>query len=254
VVSAVPNPAIESLAECIAPELVFAQVVVHRANDRFDLRHVADRDASSLRDVKATELRDIAQFTEEKQFRPLKSAPTLRRGWRFLARDTAELDEALRCLYPGAVADWFAARQPQPPVTHFREFTGRQTGMYRITTMLDDEQAAQVARACCHQRFCLKQRLWTVEGLAPDSAAEKSLIPCLEPCAVLLEFARTAVRLEQNERDAGSKEIFSVSELERMAQSRPAEIREADFSTPENPRRAQLELEKLKSKLAAKGD
>jgi hypothetical protein len=104
----------------------------------------------------------------------------------------------------------------------------------------------------------LKQRLWTVEGLPPDAATEKSLLPCLEPCAVLLEFARAAVRLEQSEErgDGSAKETasFSVSELEQVAESRPAEIREADFSTPQNPRRAQLALEKIKSKLAAKGD
>ena len=247
----------ESFVARIAPELVFAEVLVRRTGEGFDLRHAADRDATSCRDVSANELRELAQFTEHKRFRPLKSAPTLRRGWRFLARSAAELDEALRHLYPGAVADWFAAQQAQPPVTHYREFTSRQTGMYRITTMLSDEQLAQVARAGCHRRFCLKQRLWAVEGLPPDSAAEKSLIPCLEPCAVLLEFARAAVRLEQSKArgDAGAREepSFSIGELERMAQSWPAEIREADFSAADNPRRAQLALEKIKSKLAAKG-
>jgi hypothetical protein len=161
-------------------------------------------------------------------------------------------------LYPGAVADWFAARQPDPPITHYREFTARQTGMYRITTKLDNEQVAQVARACCHQRFCLKQRLWTVDGLPPDGAPEKSLIPCLEPCAILLEFARTVARWEQNEpfrppKSAEERETLAVS-LEQMARERSGEIREADFSAPQNPRRAQWMLEKLKPMLATKGN
>jgi hypothetical protein len=130
--------------------------------------------------------------------------------------------------------------------------------MYRSTTMLDDGQAAQVARACCHRRFCLKQRLWTVEGLPPDSAAEKSLIPCLEPCAILLEFARTVVRWEQNEpfrapESAEERETLTAS-LEQMARSENGEIREADFSAPQNPRRAQWMLEKLKPVLATKGN
>lgn len=199
-VSTVPNPALEFFAARITTELVLAEVLLRRVADGFDLRHVADRDAASghaLREMRVSELREIAQFTEQKQFRPLKSAPTLRRGWHCVARDLAELEEALRHLYPGAVADWFAARQPRPPVTHYREFTSRQTGMYRITTMLSDAQVAEVTRACCDKQFCLKQRLWTVEGLPPDDPAEKSLIACLEPCAVLLEFARTVVRKEQ---------------------------------------------------------
>jgi hypothetical protein len=97
-------------------------------------------------------------------------------------------------LYPGAVADWFATQAAQPPVTSYREFTSRQTGMYRITTHLDDAAVAAVIHACCHKDFCLKRRLWTVEGAAPDAADAKSLIPCLEPCAILLEAARKAAR------------------------------------------------------------
>ena len=203
-VSALCNPALDSLLARVAPEIIFCEVLLRRTDGGFELCHAADRNVTSLREVSANELRAIAQFTEQKQFRPLKSAPTLRRGWRCVARDAAELDAALRHLYPGAVADWFAAQQPRPPVTPYRDYTARQTGMYRITTMLTDEQAGQMARAGCHRRFCLKRRLWTVPGLPADDAAEKSLIPCLEPCAVLMEFARTVVRLEQEEAREGS--------------------------------------------------
>jgi hypothetical protein len=72
--------------------------------------------------------------------------------------------------------------------------------MYRITQMLDDAQAREVIRACCNAGCCLKRRLWTVESLAPDAPAEKSEIPCWEPCAILLESARKAVRVEQAEK------------------------------------------------------
>ena len=249
-VSAIPNPALEAFITLVAPELVFGEVLLRQTQDGFEARNVADREVNPLRNVSLAELHGIAQFTERKAFRPLKSAPNLPRGWQFLARNHTELDDALRHLYPGAVADWFAARQPDPPVTHYREFTARQSGMYRITSMLDDEQVGQVARACCHRRFCLKQRLWTVEGLPPDGAAEKSLIPCLEPCAILLEFARTVVRLEQNEPfrtpELADERRALAGSLEQMAQSPNSEIREADFSAPQNPRRAQWLLEKLR--------
>src|SRR3989442_3355012 len=72
--------------------------------------------------------------------------------------------------------------------------------MYRITTLLSDAQAAEVTRACCHKMFCLKRRLWTANGLAPDPVEDKSLIPCLEPCAILLELARKAMRIVQEEK------------------------------------------------------
>lgn len=244
-ISAVPNPALEALVARVAPELVFGQVWLQRHGEEFILRHEADRGAEGLRAVGIQELREIAQFTERGAFRPIKSAPTLRRGWQCVARDAAELEAALRHLYPGAVADWFAAQQPSPPVTHYRDYTARQTGMYRITAKLDDAQVAQVARAGCHREFCLKQRLWTVEGLPPDHRAEKSELVCLEPCAVLMEFARAVAKLDQP----------GVELREMSGSDAPPDgtgIREGDFSSPLNPRLVQWRLEKTKSASAGK--
>jgi len=257
-VSAVPNPALDAFIARVAPEIIFGEALVRKASEGFDLRNAADNKAISLRLITADELREIAQFTEHKQFRPLKSAPNLRRGWHFLARNSSELEFALQCLYPAAIGDWFAAQQPDPPVTHYRDFTARQTGMYRVAAMLSDEQSAYVARAGCHKRFCLKQRLWTVEGLPPDGAGEKSLIPCLEPCAVLLEFARNVARFEQSERQMvplTSDELATIAAaLERTIETPRAELREADFAAPDNPRRARWLLEKLKPMLAKKDE
>ena len=185
------NPALDDFVASVGRELVLAQVLVRREGRGFSLRHVEDRQAASdeLRSVSLNEVRALAQFTASGTFRPLKSAPSLQSGWRLAVRDEAELGRALDQFYPGAIAAWFAARSPDPPVTNYREFTARQTGIYEVTSALDDQQAAQVIRDCCDAKSCLKRRLWTVKGLALDAAEEKSLIPCLEPCAVLLEAA-----------------------------------------------------------------
>ena len=150
--------------------------------------------AESLRAIKLSEARALAQHTAAGEFRPLKSAPTLRTGWRLPLANDAELAAALQHLYPGALADWHAARAANPPVTNYRDYVNRQSGMYRITAKLDDAQATGVIRAGCDRANCLKRRLWSVAGLEPDAALEKSLIPCLEPCAVLMELARKTVR------------------------------------------------------------
>jgi hypothetical protein len=231
------NPATKAFVAAVNAELVFAQVLVRRAENRFELRHVADGEKENLRIVSENEIRELVQFTEARAFRPLKSAPNLQTGWRFIARDETQLEFALNLFYPGAVADWFAVKFSKAVPTNFREFTRRQTGMYRITAMLTDEQATPMIRACCHKNFCLKQRLWTVNGLEIDPQTEKSLIPCLEPCAILLEFARKAMRLEQQELSGKAEE--SILET-------PAEIREADFENSKNPRRLQLAVEKQK--------
>jgi len=182
--------------------LTLGQVLIRPSGGGCELRHAEDCAAATeaLRVVKYNETRALAQTTEEGQFRPLKAAPTLRRGWRIMAADDSQLDAALNQLYPGAIADWYAAQSPTPPVTSYRDFTHRQSGMYRITTMLSDAEAAEVIRAVCAPARCLKRRLWSVTGLEPDAPPQKSLIPCLEPCAVLLESARQAVRAAQQEK------------------------------------------------------
>ncbi len=196
------NPALSAFVAGLESEASFGQVWIRRRGRGFELRHVADRecDPAALRLLGENDIRPLAQFTARGAFRPLKSAPNLQRGWQATPRDEETLGAALNQLYPGALADWFAAQAPRPPVTSYREFTGRQTGMYRITTRLDDAAAGAVIRACCHEDFCLKRRLWTVDGLPPDPPGAKSALPCLEPCAILLEFARKTARVGQEER------------------------------------------------------
>ena len=247
---AVRNPAFEAFIEHLPEELAFAQVVIRREHNGFELRHVDDRakPAGELKLLTVADARELAQFTGAGAFRPLKSSPNLRRGWRLIVPAAIDLEAALNRIYPGGLADWYAVRtSSQPPVTNYRDFTGRQTGMYRITTMLSDAQAAEVIRAGCHRRFCLKQRLWTVHGLGPDKLEEKSLLPCLEPCPVLLEFARKAVRIQQEER---TQVQLTPSEVEAALARPNPDLREADFESPDNPRRQQLLLEKLKSRPA----
>lgn len=250
---AMENPALAKFAAQIESELVLAQVLITRKERGYDLRHIADRSTpdGNLRLLALLELRTLAQFTASGAFRPLKSAPNLQSGWRVVVGTDAELEAALRHLYPGAIADWFASQTEKPPVTHFRDFTNRQTGMYRITALLNDEQAAQVIKAGCHKQVCLKRRLWSVASLGTDPPAEKSLIPCLEPCAVLLEFARTAMRIEQREKrhltlSPEEATTFRLA-LQSLLDQPVTTEREADFSSPANRRRIQLLLEKLRT-------
>ena len=251
------HPALQAFVAQIDRELVFAQVLIRRVEPGYELRHVADRDraAKTLRELRLSDLRQLAQFTASGAFRPLKAAPSLPAGWWLRVKDDAALDTALNQLYPGTIADWFAAQSPSPPVTNYREFSNRQTGIYRVTTMLDDAQAAQVARACCHKNFCLKRRIWIVNGLAPEAVEAKSLIPCLEPCAVLLEFARKAMRMEQQKKlklELSPSEAVTLAVALRTALAHPdTTLREADFNAPGNARRIQLLLEKIQPLAAA---
>ena len=251
------NPALHAFVAQIGQGCTLAQVRIHPWEGRFELRQVEDS-AASVTELALTEisaLRALAQTTAKGAFRPNKAAPNLRRGWRCVARDAGELESALRQLYPGVLADWYAAQSPKPPVTSYRDLAARQTGLYRITQILPDTLAAQAAIACCDARFCLRRRLWTVPGLPPDAAEAKSIIPCLEPCSQLLDFARCAMKLEQQ-----PKAGFSLAEgdvavlihaLEIALEHPQPGVREGSSADPANPRRLQLLLEKLRPLLPA---
>jgi len=192
-----PNPALEKFLSFLDQhrDVNVAQIRVRRLGPGFEIRHSEDcaTPVGELRLVGIEALRTLAQTSGDGAFRPLKAAPTLRRGWRVEPRDAGELERAVHHLYPGAMADWFVAGSASPRITHFREFTARQSGIYRLTSTLTDRAASDMIRSCCAAERCLKRRLWTVPTLHPDAPDAKSLIPCLEPCAVLLEWARKAV-------------------------------------------------------------
>lgn len=245
--------ATQHLLPLIDPELLFVQVLIQRTSSGYSLRHEQDRAKphEDLRLVKVEELRDLSKFNQSMAFRPLKCSPDLILGWVADARDPEELERALEVLYPGCVTDWHASNLPHPPVTHFREFAGRQSGMYRIANLLSDASAEQVSSSCCDACFCLRRRLWTIGTLGPDPKDSKSLAPCLEPCAILLELARKAMRLEQEEKTPmrlAAEEWRSVMEaLERLQHPPSSQSRAGDVADPTNPRRLRLLLEKLKT-------
>ena len=188
--------ALDAFIACIGNELVPGRAFIRREGRGFELRHLEDQQAApeELRSISLNEVGALAQFTASRTFRALKSAPSLQSGWWLTVRVEAELESTLNKFCPGAIADWFAANSPNPPVKNYPEFTTRQTGIDEVTSSLDDRRAALVIRNCCDAKSCRKRRLWTVAGLVPDATEEKSLIPCLEPCVVLLEsglqFAR----------------------------------------------------------------
>jgi hypothetical protein len=250
--TAAANPALDAFVRTIGAEKTWCEVLIRPSGAGFSLCHSSDRSLATgeLRRIDIIEVRKLAMFTATGQFRPLHASPDLARGWTLECRDTHELWRALQELYPGSLPDWFALQNGNPPVTNYREFTNRQSGMYRITQLLSDSQAAQVIRACCHARFCLKQRLWSVAGLEPDAAATNSCIPCLEPCAVLLEFARKASRIEQEEKlpvqISGSELESFLAAAEAAIAAAPGSERVGNVGSAGNPRRLQLLIEKFK--------
>jgi hypothetical protein len=217
------------------------------------IRHEKDlgKDFSELRQVSLSELRTLVQTNPQGAFRPLKSAPDLCSGWR-VEMGIQDLESALNILYPGALADLFRFinGEAATEVTSFRTFTARQTGMYRIASRLTDEEVSPAIEACCDNRVCRKTRLWD-----PNGAREATLefnIPCLEPCALMLEFARKSSRM--NDQKAEPKSLTN-SDLETIKKALDFTLNSitvskvADFSDETNQRRLLLASIKINAAL-----
>ncbi|MGI8604368.1 MAG: DR2241 family protein [Verrucomicrobiales bacterium] len=188
------------------------QVFLSRLPGRYELRHIDDRDAPGLTletFIQPTDAREIARFDSQGSFRPLKSAPNLRRGWRIEVPAVSDVRQALDFFYPAAVGNWarFSNGEAQP--VPLRETLNRQTGIYRITALMTDEQAAHVICSTCEpSRGCLRRITWTLDGVRKvpglpagkfcvEATAQELPVLCLEACNWFISQARSHLRNKQ---------------------------------------------------------
>lgn len=237
-------------------QIHLVEVLIRQVQDGYELRHASD--ASKFRDelkhLALEELRIWVQTTETGSFRPNKLAPNLRRGWICTVGTDFLLGEALRHLYPGAIADWYA-EQMEHSARSFREFFGRQTGMYRAVRQISDTEAARAVTANCAPEFCRRRRIWEAPGLSADRLEDTSAIPCFEPCGTMMEMARRAAKSEQGPAISISwsrDDLTSIQEaLKRLMEARSENVREGDLASPINPRRVRWTLQKINLLVAA---
>ena len=186
----------------------------------YALRHTADHDRDDLTPFHgAEEARELARYDDGGTFRPLHSAPTLKRGWQLHLTDVDSLRLALDFFYPAAVGSAIALEQDRLTATPLREFLGRQTGMYRFTNTITDEQAHAMVGTTCASTQCQRRILWplaTDQALANEAASKAAAchggdeIPllCLEACPRIVATARKI-----------AKETFAAKEAARLAEA-----------------------------------
>ncbi|OHE75114.1 MAG: hypothetical protein A3F67_04235 [Verrucomicrobia bacterium RIFCSPHIGHO2_12_FULL_41_10] len=177
----------------------------------FSLRHHLDEDLQSqeltLYDYPEA-ARKIARYDESGQYRSLKTAPNLRQGWLLQLKNLEEVLLALDFFYPAALSLWFSFLQGTLNPTPLRETLNRQSGMYRITRHLSDEQAQDlIGSFCCSDKGCLRKILWSINpeqaitSLPSDklsvSTKSTSEIPllCREACNLIVTAARPLVNI-----------------------------------------------------------
>ena len=236
---------------------VFGQVIIRPVlPSGYSLRHADDAEEENLRvseDPRAA--REIARLTESGEYRPLKSAPNLRRGWELRVADALSLATAMNYLYPAGVVHWHLYRKGRLHLTSFRENAARQSGIYKRVQRLSDEGVQRAALACCEDAVCLKKTLWDVDEDTPlDVDRGEGEIPCPEPCSIFVSFARR-VRLFEREDDLDGAGL-SPSEredlaalVEAAATGKVTFAREAEFEKPLNERRMRYRMLTLVPKL-----
>ncbi|CAN5488270.1 hypothetical protein BH20VER3_BH20VER3_18040 [soil metagenome] len=159
---------------------------------------------------------EISRLDDAGRYRPLKTAPNLRHGWKLELPDRASLAAALEGFYPGRLATlaaWEAHRLVPAPL---RATLNRQSGMYRVAAKISDEQVdGLVGRFCRSQGGnpgCLRTILWGRDEtqarpslrlpldkfIAPldQTGRGEQVMPllCQEACNLLVAEARKVVK------------------------------------------------------------
>ncbi len=207
---------------CASGRRYIGQVLIERSGgDSFSLCHREDagRDCLTVsREV--ADAAEIARFDDAGKYRPLRTAPNLRHGWRMDLPDARELRRALDFFYPGRLEVLFAFERGILCTTSFRETLDRQSGMYRVAARISDAQINDlVGKFCRSDGGCLRTILWKRDAtgavastnlpaekfdVAHDQAAKRSaatateVIPllCQEACNLLVSAARDVVKTE----------------------------------------------------------
>ncbi|WP_436927467.1 DR2241 family protein [Halosimplex amylolyticum] len=237
---------------------------------RYAIRHVDDADAAgdALTDYEdPLDARQIAKHDDRERYRPLKTVPTLRTGWRFPDLGPEEVFRAVDSFYPATVANWHREREGELDVSHWRETIGRQSGIYGVVDTWDrgegHEHVDWVAESCCVDSQCLKRREWQYDeetDLDVGGGASKTprdeggatadgsdgVFPCREPCSLVISAARRWTKLEGEqsrtyEFELTPSEKEQIEEIiDAVADGRTEEIREADVYDGANRYRARF--------------
>jgi sirohydrochlorin cobaltochelatase len=191
------------------------QLQISAVEGGFALCHRDDVARENLTLYQGDDAFEIAKFDDSGKYRPLKTAPNLRHGWKIFVKNTAELSRAIDAIYPGRIAVLRAFESQRLVTTSLRDTLNRQSGMYRVAAKISDQQIDELVGDFCRSNSgCLRTILWkrdemeTVASmrLSPekfDPAYDQTgrggkCIPllCQEACNLLVGACREKVKLE----------------------------------------------------------
>ena len=220
---------------------------------RYTVRHTDDGPEAELEPLETPEeARALATYDADGRYRPLKSAPSLRRGWSFTHISATRLIAVIGYLYPASIPNWDREQAGALDITHWRPTAERQTGIYGIIEELDVAEVERIAATCCVDEECLKRREWQYDA---DTSLEvdggTGAFPCREPCSLVVAAARKWTTLEREPTETYQIELTASEAaqlsaiIDAVADGRTAEVREADVGEGANRYRVRYLREKL---------
>src|SRR5213593_4866735 len=109
------------LEAAAAARFCVGQIVVQKSDGCFVLLHRDDETLDHLQVFRSSEdAIEIAKYDDAGNYRPLKTAPNLRHGWRLELDTLEELRCALDYFYPGRLAIFAAWKRDQLQTTPLR--------------------------------------------------------------------------------------------------------------------------------------
>jgi sirohydrochlorin cobaltochelatase len=157
------NPVERGLELVLTPPFCFGQLLVRKTTTGgFVLSHRHDESLEQLQTYRNAEAAiEVAKYDNAGNYRPLKTAPNLRHGWRLELATVEELRRALDYFYPGRLAVFTVWKSGYLKTTALRETLDRQSGMYRVAAKISDRLINDlVADFCRSDGGCLRTILW----------------------------------------------------------------------------------------------
>ena len=199
-----------------ANRFCIGEIVVRRIDNSFVLSHRDDEGRDGLKTFSSSEdAIGLSRFDDAGNYRPLKTTPNLRHGWRLQVETLEQVTRALDYFYPGRLAVLAAWKRGDLETTTLRETLDRQSGMYRVAAKISDEQIdSVVANFCRSDGGCLRTILWKRDrsgAFASTKLPAQKFEPsydqtgrgeepvsllCQEACNLLLNECRKTVKAE----------------------------------------------------------
>jgi sirohydrochlorin cobaltochelatase len=199
------------------------QIEIRKIGDGFVLSHHEDAARTDIKIFSSpNDATELAKFDDEGTYRPLKTAPNLRHGWKLELKNVSELGRALDLFYPGRLATLSVWEANRLKTTALRETLNRQSGIYRVAAKISDQQIDVLVGRFCKSHGgapgCLRTILWPRDGsnarpslrlpldkfIAPidQTGREEKVMPllCQEACNLLIASARETVRSESRQK------------------------------------------------------